>query len=414
MDIGGADLENRSNMPGVKSAGLVTLLTLVVCLCSASAGAGSAETEQTLLRSTGQGVVVKLDALAAARTSLPRVPFVITPEPGPQFLFSDKPEYFLSGNGIALDEEVKPGTVRLYLYHVPEPRGGPKTISAIVQNLGNKPLSLRFLRRAFPAPSGDYPQVAKRALLAYFESQAEASPRTVPPGERVVLDPRLDLAIATKDQLVHGFYEFEIDQPARVAVFQRNPDQASVDIVEQLPKLRSSLEGKDNPSGAGRGLFLTSNLALTNAPGFVLDTTNGPMQLIIADGKRDAWVQGFDKIENKAARNVGNYGVLYRIRLTRASSEGRGLALLFCRLEANNQWCGRVAAAMRISGGVWPAGLVPIPSNQVSFGEPGEMVLLQKFPPVPAGQTETIELEYSPPGAACLPTPLLFVPYDSK
>src|SRR5205823_3560571 len=42
---------------------------------------------------------------------------------GPQFLFSDKPEYFRTGNGIAMQEEVKAGLVRLYIYHCPEPSG---------------------------------------------------------------------------------------------------------------------------------------------------------------------------------------------------------------------------------------------------------------------------------------------------
>ena len=107
-----------------------------------------------------------------------------------------------------------------------------------------------------------------------------------------------------------------------MTVFQRDPEQASASIIETLPKLPGALPGKRAGSGAGRGLFLKSNFAVTNEPGFVLDTSNGPMQLILADGKHDGWIQGRDSIENRDdARDAGNYGVLYRVRLTRASNE---------------------------------------------------------------------------------------------
>src|SRR4051812_27652248 len=76
-------------------------------------------TEEASLKDARQGGVVMLDELWSNQTKLPLVPTKISPAGGPQFLFSDRPEYFLGGNGIALQEKVKPGTVRLYLYHVP-------------------------------------------------------------------------------------------------------------------------------------------------------------------------------------------------------------------------------------------------------------------------------------------------------
>jgi hypothetical protein len=53
-----------------------------------------------------------------------------------------------------------------------------------------------------------------------------------------------------------------------------------------------------------------------------------------------------------------------------------------------------------------------LPSDRVVFGGAEEAVLIQRFPPVPKGETDVIELTYSPPGACCLPTPLIFVPYE--
>jgi hypothetical protein len=71
-----------------------------------------------------------------------------------------------------------------------------------------------------------------------------------------------------------------------------------------------------------------------------------------------------------------------------------------------------LAAAVEVNEGVFPGGVVRLPKEQPVFGEAEEAALIQKFPPLPKGKTGTIELVYSPPGAACIPTPLLLVPYQ--
>ena len=67
---------------------------------------------------------------------------------------------------------------------------------------------------------------------------------------------------------------------------------------------------------------------------------------------------------------------------------------------------------MQVNDGVWPGGTVAIPTDRVSYGEtPGEMVLIRKnFRPLYKGWTRTLEITYSPPGASCIPTPMLLVP----
>ena len=402
-------------MAGVILRGSLWLAIWLCLLCARSASGAvenvgvvsSADGES--LQKASRGDVVRLELLKD-RVHLPHVAVKIEGAAGPQFLLSDRPEYFLTGNGIALQEEVKAGMVRLYIYHVPEPMGGKKVITAVIENLAAKSMSLRFLRSAFPAPGTDYQRIAKEGLERFLSCEPEKNAKTILPGRITVLDSQMDATAVTKDQLVHGFYEFEIDQPARVSVLQRDPDEVSGEVVKVLPKLPQVLPGKKNGNGAGRGLFPTCDFTVTNEA--VIDTVNGPMQLMVADGKRDGWIRGRDGIENNDTRNAGNYGVMYRIRLTRASSDGRGLALLLCNLNARSQWCGRLGAAMRVSDGVFPAGVVRLPSERAVFGEAEEGALIQKFPPLKKGETSTIELVYSPPGAACIPTPLVFIPYQ--
>ena len=270
---------------------------------------------------------------------------------------------------------------------------------------------MRMLRRAFPAPGKNYPLVGKTGLIDFFNSKPEKSSRRIPPGGSTVIDPQLDATTATKDQLVHGFYEFEINQPARITVFQRDANQPSVEAVDSLPKLPRDVPGRV-ANGAGRGLFLTSDYKVTGRTNFVFDTAGGPIRLSLADGRNDRYIVGRDSIAKlESTTNSGNYGVLYRIRLKWRSSDGRGLALLMTKRGGNSNYCGAQAGAVQVSKGVWPAGTVAIPTGQVFYGNPGEMVLIQKFPPPRKRCTAEIEITYSPPGASCIPTPMLFVPY---
>ena len=176
-------------------------------------------TETNALRSAPQGSVITLSNLWLDQRDLPLIPLQITDAHGPQLLLSDKPEYFCTGNGISLQEDVKPGVVRLYVYHVPQPTNGPKTISAIIENLGAGPLKFRFLHRAFPKPSRDYHLIGKTGLIQFFNSKPAKTSSRISPGQRMVIDSDMDAATVTTDELVHGFYEFKINQPARITVF---------------------------------------------------------------------------------------------------------------------------------------------------------------------------------------------------
>jgi hypothetical protein len=388
---------------------------LLLALCLPATIAPGAElltaAEATALQTARQGAVVLLNGLWAHQREFPAVPLKISDAHGPQLLLSDKPEYVYAGNGIMLQEDVKPGAVRLYLYHVPQPHAGPKTISAVIQNLGSNAMTFCFLHYAFPEPGKNYQKIAKTGLIDFFSSKPESSSRSIPPGARTVIDPRLDATTVTTDDLVHGFYEFEINQSARITVFQRDPNQSSLDVIDKLAKLPRENSGH-SADGAGRGLFLTSDLNVTGENGFVLNTTNGPMRLLLADGRRDRYILGRDSMDRlDSVRDSGNYGVIYRIHLSWRSDDGRGMALLITRPVGAGRHCSVQSGTVQVSGGAWPAGTVAVPADKVSYGAEGEMVILQRFPPPSAGSTGDIEILYSPPGASCMPTPMLLVPY---
>jgi hypothetical protein len=210
---------------------------------------------------------------------------------------------------------------------------------------------------------------------------------------------------------VHGLYDFMTDQPLRLTVAQVTASadlEADVAKIATLPKIPLVVRGTD-PSGAGRGLFPVADFDVALA-GATYDTQSGPSQLIVADGKTDTWIEGVDGISGDKTANKGNYGVIYRMKIKWKSTDGRGLAVLMTSARFDSKWCGNVAAAVKVNNGNQPGGIIPLPNNGVRFQGIPDACVIQTFTAPPNGREATIELDYTPPGACCLPTPILLVP----
>ncbi len=373
------------------------------------AGPQPATDAAAALAAAKPGDLVKLPGLPA--DAVPILPARLTALESPELLFSDMPEYFRTGDGIAMRETVPPGEYRLYTYHVPDPEADRKTITAVLENMGGEPLHLRFKRGSFPRPEGHYHRVGKTALMEFFSHRPGPEDRVVEPGEAVPIDPAMDAAVLRKDQLAHGFYEFSIDQPARVTVLQRDPEMDNAEALATLPELPRVLPGT-HPSGAGRGRFPISDFLVTLPGPLALDTAGGVRQLVVADGRRDPWIKGRDGLTGEDVENKGNYGVVYRIRVPLTHSDGRSWAVLMHNLYHGSDFCRHQASAVKVGEGGFPAEVVPVPRESVTFSGEGNHVLLQVYPPSDDNGPLIAEIEFSPPGASCLPTPIFFVPFE--
>jgi len=351
-----------------------------------------------------QGGVVEITELPLA--DLPSVPYTKT-SGGPVFLISDAPEYIRVPEGAVLRERVEPGRVRLYIYNCNGLEDQTRRISTVIENVGNDTLHFRFLRYAFQGPDLDYAKVAKEALWDYFTSTPQSDRHAVPVGRRAPLDLAMESARVRPNELVHGFYDIEIDQPARISVVQTDPATPGPVASARVEKA-VLLEH----FGAGRGLYPFSDNTVVTPPGYVLDTAGGPQQLVVADGKIDPWIVGKDGSTGNRTRDEGNYGVIYSIRIPYSTSDGRALALLTWNPHSQGKWCGVMHNVVRVNKGKFPEGLVRLPSNRtvITADEPLAAPLIQVFPPLPGGRAGTIEITYTPPGACCLPTPLLLIP----
>ncbi|WP_432797305.1 hypothetical protein [Poriferisphaera sp. WC338] len=395
-------------------------ISLLVAVIVFPASAETIAPIESQIQSTHQGGILRIDALDLTKDHFSAIPMkrINDPDAPPtQFLLSDMPEYFRTGDGIALQERVKPGIIRLYTYHVPTPDDPIKKITATIENRGDKPMNFKFTRYAFPKPGGYYQVVAANAMRDFLSfNNPYPKTRTLAPGKRMILDPNMDRVQTKKDMLVHGWYEFEIDQPAEVAVFQTDIKDDSKTIVDRLPKLPRSLKGWSH-SGSGRGTFLDSNFLSTPADeDYVYDTAEGIKRIIVADGKTDPWITGYDQIQRTEGQNRGHYGTIYKIRIKWKSSDKRNLALITYSHHMKSKWCGNVGLALGISKGEFPAGVIMAPTqkDRLTFKRYPEAVLIQRFKPDPEKEVQEFEILFTPPGASCLPMPFALIPYDTE
>lgn len=390
---------------------LKTTLGLALLCCSAmplKAQILKPEQVQQLLNAK-QGNVVLLPDFFSTRPLEINYNKVVMP--GPQFIISDDPEYIRIPEGIALQEAVQPGAVRLYVYNVngvKEPVKIDRKITAVIKNTGSQKMHLRMLKYSSQKPSANYFQIGKQGLADYFVSNGDQKIRVVEPGQAIAIDDQLERNVVKYDELSHGFYDFVIDQPGEISIIQtdlKTPGPVA------LKRIKTVIPTSHN--NAGRGVFGVSNYKVTAKE--VLDTKNGAAEIIVADGQKDPWVLG--TVGSGAAPSIlaGNYGVMYDIELKWKSTDGKGLALVtWNSRSADNKWCNGMAAAMVVSKGKFEKGVVQLPSDRLVTKAAPEAVLIQVFPAAKNGEEQTIKLTYSPPGASCLPTPLVFIPVDLK
>lgn len=357
-----------------------------------------------IIQAAQQGAIVSLPGIF--ESAMKELKYTKKPIGDTQLLMSDDPEYVADTTAIVLKEAVKAGDVRLYVYNVNgvvSPFKMPRKIIAVIKNTGDKDMRFRMKRSASMKPSDNYYEVGKMGLAKFFSSKSGAK-RSLKPGETILIDPSMESSIAMYNELVHGIYEFHIDQPAEITILQTAPDANYKDAIAKIQNIV--------PPGhlnAGRGLFSPADYVVKITD--TLDTKSGPYVLKVADGKIDKWITGKESNFNKSVELAGNYGVVYDITIPWKSEDGRGLALLTWNLQSGiDQWCGGMANSMVVSKGKFKAGLAVLPSNDLAVKKAPDAILVQVFPAQKGVQL--IHLKYSPPGASCLPTPLVFVPID--
>ncbi|WP_407427937.1 copper amine oxidase [Arcticibacter sp.] len=382
---------------------LISILALTVLVSSSSA-----QTPKHIVQALKKGKPGQIVLLKNFLTEdLKKVNYAKNVAPGPQFIISDDPEYIRIPEAIVMQENVLAGAVRLYVYNVNgvlEPQKMPRKINTVLKNLGKEDLHLRMMKYSSQKPSTNYFQIGKQGLEDFFRSDVVGEVRIVKPGEVVPLDPRLENQVVLYDELVHGFYEFVIDQPAQLSVVQTSPEKSTVQAFADIDTIIPF-----SHVNAGRGIFPFSNYKVVTD---TVDTKNGVSQIIMADGKDDPWITGTIGADQQPAKNAGNYGVLYDTNIKWKSTDGKAMALVTWNSRSDNQWCGGMGLTMELFDAKGNKAVRQMPSERLVTKSAPEAILIGIYKPDPNREIQEIRLTYSPPGASCLPTPLILIPID--
>ena len=287
-------------------------------------------------------------------------------------LFSDSPE-MVSQVGILYSDKVN-GSARVFFHHAND-SSEVRYLSVEVYNPGTEAVMLLQERKGMGV-SSDYLEAGKKAQASYWKENQ----RTIilMPGERQWLYRPVQLA---PGELANGMADWLTDGPVVVTVAMTTDANGA---RRDLPALATT----DLPL---RGTFPEADKVVL--PNF--HDKGGWEDLLLADGKQEKFLQGWDAQSKRTSINQGNYGVIYRIWLPSMPNP--------------------YTVSLSPQGGVF-AGVVyvqrkdnqnayPVPGNRLYFGEK-TTTDEAKVVNMEAGKSGW--LFFSPPGASNLPVIIRF------
>lgn len=367
---------------------------------------------------------------------------------GPVLHLSNSPEV-VTGSGILYQSDAS-GDFRL-LYHHLNGSSEKQCLYVIAGNEGQIPVTLKTLQSGVGGPVADYMNLGQTAAIRYLSSQPSDSV-TIQPGEKIILNP--GLRPLNYQEAVTGMQDFQADgtitisvimgpekAPQPEPVLEQEPEKAPEETPgqeqvpeqapEETPAQGVSIIFSDNPqevepdevTGADgadsepvpvktpeellqekieyllslpvlprnskqvRGIF-------SNADYLVDIQGNGGREEKIALGMEtpgfDTWIEGIDPLTGETVKNVGNYGVVYHLKMS--ASENTGVLL-------NPRGSVFKGAFLGPDGNVYKA---PSTSYFNGLRQAAVLGVLE------AGQTD--EFVYTPPSGSDTPIILTLIP----
>ncbi|MDF2876236.1 MAG: hypothetical protein K0R22_2919 [Sporomusa sp.] len=302
-------------------------------------------------------------------------------------LLSDSPEMVV-GDGILYQDKVA-GTVRLFFYHVNASRD-VKKVAVLVENKGKQTAHVTVNQATLGGPGNIWIKVGKETQAAYL-SEKQTYSLSIPAGGAVPLAASLDELAIVPNMLIHGIYDFEVDQPVTISVMMLPVTENSVEFSRTatvLPPDEWHL----------RGTFAGANRKITPVRDYD-PLIDGAAGITLADNHLDSYLKGIDATDGSEVLNYGNYGVVYQVLLP--SKKG-----------------GRVSYYLAPMGGSY-AGAIGIDHPEVNWSPvitPRDRLYFGDIRKQDLGFLGTYEsgdplsFTFSPPGASNLPVKIVILP----
>lgn len=286
------------------------------------------------------------------------------------YLLSDSPENVYQ-NGI-LYEDIIEGKGRINFHHINNYTDKPrdKKIVVMAENITDQPISIQLLDKIIKGPSVDTLYVGQLLLHQYFRGNGYVN-YTLQPGQKMLLINTEDKNWDTK-MLLAGQMDLVTSGKVKFTVASADKGMTTAQ-VSKLPYLETGVHP--------RGTFDTTQLYYE-----VTATAGKPTYFIIGSGSEE-WITGRDAIKNIPVLNIGNYGIVYHIKIK--AEEDMGIIL--------NPRGGPFRGSVRIDGKY--TYMIPNKSYLPGNGIKASVVSVIK-------KGEIMEIEYSLPNASS--SPILF------
>ena len=227
---------------------------------------------------------------------------------GGTLLFSDSPEY-VTEDGILYEDTVT-GDARILYYHLNH-TNTRKKVAVVLQNEGDSSVVVKVTRGGASRPSSDYLEVGKSTQLAYFQTKRDDL-LYVQRGTKRILEPEMNHTVLEPGQLVYGVYDFHADGPVKVSVILY---PATADPLKFIAHAHVLPKDEQRLRGTFQGMDRVIKGKLYNPD------KDGVVYIPIGDNRQDVFRTGIDATDGSLVTNVGNYGVLYRIRIPTTGRE---------------------------------------------------------------------------------------------
>lgn len=317
---------------------------------------------------------------------------------GGKLILSDSPETPATPGKLYEDATLSATTNgnpnRIFLYHVNGNAATRMKFAVLVTNTGGDAGVLRIERRGTAGPTTAYAYAGKLAFQRWLDS-APGADVTVAAGGTVRLDPTFDSVSALVNNLMHAIWDYSFTQPHRITIVAVAAADDPLATAPTLPLLARDVHV--------RGTFPSADKSYETATGYAIDTANGVQQFpIVNHTASDTYGVGVDATDGTPMTNSGNYGVLYRIRLALAATDGRNLGVVI------NPRGGGWGGALEATPGITPGGRFLIPTGTALLSDNTRAAIAGKYAPA---QTPAPTYLFMPTGGSAFPLRFVFVPF---
>ncbi|SFS83594.1 stalk domain-containing protein [Paenibacillus sp. BC26] len=297
-----------------------------------------------------------------------------------QMVRSNSPETLLQ-EGIAYEAQLT-GQVR-FMFHNVNNIGYPVKMYLLATNNNGTPVNVNTSSIGIGGPDPYVVNTGKLSTVRYLKSIGEnPSPRwmTIRPHETKEILPEISKTPMKIMEVLSAYADIYADQELK---FQIVVVAAGKNPIAELPNL--SVMPRDGKHV--RGTFYNADRDID------LNDTLGetPQRIMLGDKKLDTYLDGIDDTSGQLEYNIGNFGVLYKLRLPHVAPN---------TLIALNARGGYYTGAFMINGQVVTV------ANETILKDNKEAVVLYRT----GNSEESVEMVFTLAAGSNLPVAMLFLP----